>query len=146
MIEMALVVPLIVLLILGIAECAYYIYSYTALENTTRRASEWAYKSPPTTFSTADDDTTDKCAAKIKEAAINGLVLHTLQPGDIEVTYPDAQVREVGTQIEVHVNYSTTWLTPLGRTLFGPELTFDFRSRRTIGSTAAPLGLNPDCS
>lgn len=146
LVEFALIVPLIILLILGIVECSYYLYSYNALENMTRRASEWAYKSPPSTPTQADDATTDKCAALIKIAAIDSSSLHTLTPTNVQITYPAAQVREVGTPIEVRVQYTTSWLTPLGRTIFGPQLTFDFRSRRTIGSTSAPVGLRADCS
>lgn len=146
LVELALIVPLMILIVLGIVELSYYIYTYSALENATRRASEWAFKSPPSTMTPADDDTTDKCAVLIKQAAMESVALYTLKPSDIEVTFPGAKLREVGTPIEVHVTYSTTWFTPLGRQLFGPSLTFDFRSRRTIGSTSPPMGLKPDCS
>ncbi len=47
MVEMALVLPFLLFIVLGIIEIAYYIYTYTELENATRRASERASKTPP---------------------------------------------------------------------------------------------------
>lgn len=138
--------PFLVAIVLGIIECSYYIYSYSALENATRRASEWAYKSPPFTVSSSDDDTSDKCAILIKQAALEGTTLHKLKMSDITISYPADQTRDIGTPIDVSLKYSTTWLTPLGRMLFGPQLDIQFSSRRTIGNTTPPTGLNPDCS
>jgi hypothetical protein len=146
LVELALLVPIMIAIVLGIIECSYYLYSYSALENATRRASEWAFKSPPYTVTSSDDDTADKCAVLIKQAAMEGIVLHTLEMSNIEITFPVEQVREIGSQVEVRLRYTTTWLTPLGRQFFGPALNFDFTSRRTIGNTTPPTGLNEDCS
>src|SRR5438132_273097 len=101
LVELALIVPFLVAIVLGIIECSYYIYSYSALENATRRASEWAYKSPPYTASSSDDDTTDKCAVLIKLAALEGTTLNKLKMSDITISYPGDQTRDIGTPLDV---------------------------------------------
>lgn len=146
LVELALIVPFMIAIVLGIIECSYYIYSYSALENATRRASEWAYKSPPYTVPSSDDDTTDACAILIKQAAMESTTLIRLKVSDISINYPADQTRDIGTPIDVQVKYSTTWLTPLGRMVFGPQLNFEFTSRRTIGNTTPPTGRKEDCS
>ena len=47
MVEMALILPFLLMVVLGVIELSYYIYTYSELENGTRRASERASKTPP---------------------------------------------------------------------------------------------------
>jgi len=145
-VEMALLTPLIILFVLGITDGGYYVYIYSELENAARRGSEWAYKSPPTTTTTADDDTTDQCAILIKDDVLKHTFLSGLKLSDITITYPEEQRRDINVPIQVTINYTGQWLTPLGRTLFGPNIKFSFSSRRTIINTSPPATLNDGCS
>ena len=146
MVEMALITPLLVVLVMGIIDAGYYVYTYSELENATRRASEWAYKSPPTTPEPADDQSSDKCGLLIEQAALQHVFLSALTLDNIETRYPDLPEREVGVPIEVRITYTGNWLTPIGRRLLAQALTFDFTSRRTIVNTSPPAGLNADCA
>jgi hypothetical protein len=145
-VELALILPFLIMMTVGTMELGYYVYTYSELENATRRASEWASKTPPFTMSPADDNSGDKCAVLIKENATDGVTLSDLSYDDITISYPSGSSRTQGHQIEVRINYQGEWLSPIGERFFGPFLTFDFTSRRTIVSTGAPPGLNPDCS
>lgn len=145
MVEMALVLPFLVLILLGIGEGGYYVYTYSELENATRRASERASKTPP--LSPADPNaSSDKCMKLAEAAAIDGVFLSDLQASNITFAYPDGGERVRGDQIEVTVKYTGNFLTPVGSRLFSDKITFDFVSRRTITDIDAPRGFKPDCS
>jgi Flp pilus assembly protein TadG len=145
-VELALILPFLIAITIGTMEVGYYIYTYSELENATRRASEWASKTPPFTPSAADDNSSDKCAKLIKEYALDNVFLSKLTENDIIINYPESTDRRQGVQIEVRVSYRGEWLSPLGRRFFGEFLNFSFTSRRTIVSTSPPPGLNADCS
>lgn len=164
-VELALLLPFLVLLTLGIIELGYYVYTYSELENATRRASEAAAKTPPWTAQTCDDvpapgtrpagcpsvdgaATRDECAVLIRQAAIDGGLFNKLTPSNFVVTttYPVDQTRLKGDQIQVQTTYTGQWLTPIGRRFFGSALQFSFTSRRTIVSLKPPAGLNNQCT
>lgn len=169
-VELALILPFLVLITIGTMELGYYIYTYSELENATRRASEWASETPPWTSQNCDDVMPpakapsgcslpitstnmerDECAALIKQSALDGVTLTRLQAANITITYPQASdgyqyVRRVGDQVQVRVEYQGQWLSPVGRRFFGNALNFRFTSRRTILSTKAPDGRNYDCT
>ncbi len=154
MVEMALVLPFLLFVVLGIIEIAYYIYTYTELENATRRASERASKTPPLDASNANASS-DKCTQLAELDAIRGVYLSKLKPSNIIFFFPTVTEsdgttrpgkRQVGDQIEVAINYRGAFLTPIGSRTFGNFLQFTFRSRRTITSISVPRGFNDDCS
>jgi hypothetical protein len=145
-VELALILPFLIMMTVGTMELGYYVYTYSELENATRIASEWAAKTPPYTITSADDNSGDNCAVLIKEAATDGVPVSDLTYDDITISYPSGSTRMKGHQIEVQLDYQGQWLSPVGETIFGPFLTFNFTSRRTIVSTTPPPGLNPDCS
>lgn len=148
MVEMAMVVPLLLLFFAAIIDGGYYVYTYTELENAARRGSEWAYTSPPTTIPMIDDNTGDKCALMIKKQVLDHIILSDLQLANITVTYPDPtkQRRDVGVPIQVQVDYTGHWLTPLGSRIFGPNIKFSFASRRTIVNITPPADMNDGCT
>ncbi len=162
-VELALILPFLVLITVGTMELGFYIYTYSELENATRRASEWASETPPWTVQTCDDVLPptqapsgctlpssamqrDECAALIKQSALDGVTLSSLQAANITIGYPMGSVRRVGDQVQVQVQYQGNWLSPIGRRFFGNALGFSFISRRTIMSTKAPDGRNYDCT
>ena len=154
MVEMALILPFLLMFVLGVVETGYYVYIYSALENSTRRASERASKVPPLDPRNPNAPS-DQCAQFAELDAIKGVFLGRLQPSNITFFFPPVVEpdgtsrpgqRQVGDQIEVAINYRGTFLTPFGERMFGDFLQFQFRSRRTITSIAAPRGFNYDCS
>lgn len=142
LVEMALVLPFLLLITLGIIELGYYVYTYSELENATRRASERASKTPP--FN--PNDPNDRCMQLIKTDAINGVTLSNLTSQNITFNFVDGGQRKIGDQIQVSISYTGQFLTPVGRQFFGDTLSFSFTSRRTITSIDPPRGYNPDCS
>lgn len=147
MVEMALITPLIILLILGIAEFGWFIYSSSELGNAIRLGTEYASKSPPTTISSADDSTTDMCARLIKTNIKQHAFMHPLADADIQILYPDSarQLREIGVPVEIRLSYNGPWLTPLGNTLFGNRMPLSFTSRRSIVNTDPLEGYKDGC-
>ncbi|HEX6288005.1 MAG TPA: TadE/TadG family type IV pilus assembly protein [Herpetosiphonaceae bacterium] len=145
-VELALLLPFLILMTIGTMEIGYYVYTYSELENATRRASEWAAKTPPFTVSSSDDNAGDKCAVLIKEHALDGVFLSDLTYNNITISYPSGSTRNPGKLIQVQLTYQGEWLSPIGQRFLGEFLNFNFTARRTIVSTGAPPGLNPDCS
>lgn len=164
-VELALLLPFLVLFTLGTMELGYYVFTYSEMENATRRASEAASKTPPFTTQNCDDVVApatrpggcpvdgntaprDECAALIRQAAIDGILFSRLNASNFTtlITYPAGQMRQKGDQIQVEATYTGQWLSPIGRRFFGNTLQFRFTSRRTITSTRQPQGYNPDCT
>ncbi len=136
MVEMALIMPFLVLITMGIIEMGYYIYSYSVLENAARRASEAASRT---------NDSSATCLNLARSEAIRGATLTSLQNSNITFTFPDTS-NGVGDRVEANIVYTGNYLTPIGRRFFGSTFTFRFTSRRTITSTSAPLGYKNDCT
>jgi hypothetical protein len=163
MVEMALIMPFLVLITLGIVELSYYIFTYSELENATRRSAEWASTTPPWTVQTCDDvmapamrpsgcpsqpgaTERDECASLIKLHGLNGMVFNRLQPNQMIIEYPTGSTRTRGDLVQIRVEYEGQWLTPIGQRFFGPALKFNFIARRTIISTEPPQGYQPQCT
>jgi hypothetical protein len=144
LVEMALVLPFLVLFTIGTAELSYYIYSYSELENAARRASEWASKTPPIDPSNPNS-ASDQCLVLIKQHAIDGVFLSNLQPGNIAISFPGDGRRAIGSQVQATITYQGQWLSPVGRRFFGNTLNFTFTSIRTITDTNPPPGLDNNC-
>jgi hypothetical protein len=144
MVEVALVLPFLILILLGIVEVSYYVYTYSELENATRIASERASKTPPLD-PTSPNVTTDQCSQMAKHEALRYLFLSDVTPDNITLAYPIGGERIVGNQIEAKLTYTGDFLTPIGRRFFGNRLNFAFASRRTITDTDPPRGYLEDC-
>ncbi len=140
MVEMAFVLPFLVLITLGIVELGYYIYTYSALENATRRGAERASRLPPNNVGNDND----QCLRWAEDEAIEDAFLTQLNRSHITFNLPDG--RKVGERVEVSINYTGNFLTPIGTRFFGSTMTFQFTSRRTIVSTTPPIGYKNDCT
>ncbi|NOK59703.1 MAG: pilus assembly protein [Chloroflexi bacterium AL-W] len=143
LVEMALLLPLLLLLFFGIIDLGYYIYGYATIYQSARNGSEVAAQLPP--FSTriggAIPDTTDHCVNTIIEAVKEDTVLFSLDASNVVISYPSNQ-RLLGEPIEVSVNYDIEPLTPLWSFVtFGSDGTMSVSatSRRSIEA----LGNNP---
>lgn len=144
LVEMALVLPFLVLFTIGTAELSYYVYSYSELENAARRATEWASKTPPLDPGNPNSSS-DQCLALIKQHAIDGVFLSNLTAANITISFPGEGRRAVGAQVQANVTYQGQWLSPIGRRFFGNALNFQFTSIRTITDTNPPPGLDDQC-
>lgn len=145
LVEMAMVLPFLVLIVMGTIEFGNYIYTYSELENATQRASEFASKTPPLN---ADDpnNTNDKCVQLALADAKSDIFLSNKANVTMTFSFPGSTpARQVGKQIQVSTSYPVAFLTPIGQRLFG-NTTFQFTSRRTITSIDPPFGYNADCS
>lgn len=142
-VEMALVLPFLVLITLGIIEFGYYVYTYSELENATRRASERASKTPPID----PNNPADLCLQLIKLDAMQGGVLNQLDESDIAVSFVGggSNPRTVGNQIQIDLSHDGKFLTPVGQGMFGNIMRFRFTSRRTIVSLDPPPGFDSNC-
>ncbi|MBA3944669.1 MAG: pilus assembly protein [Herpetosiphonaceae bacterium] len=149
MVEMALVLPFLVLITMGIIDSSYYVYIYSELENATRHAAERASKTPPLSVSNPNDPN-DKCAQLAEMEAVDDIFLSSLNrtniASHITFAFPNGGGRNIGDQIEATLTYTGQFLTPIGRRFFGNALNFRFTSRRTITDTDPPRGFKPDCS
>ncbi|MBV9792242.1 MAG: pilus assembly protein [Chloroflexi bacterium] len=143
-VELALILPFLIMITIGTMELGYYVYTYSELENATRIASERASKTPPFTMNSGDDSSSDKCGVLIKEAATDGVTISNLTYDDITISFPE-NARARGKQVEVRIEYQGEWLSPVGERIFGQFLTFNFASRRPIVSLLTP-DVAPNCT
>lgn len=144
LVEMALVLPFLVLFTIGTIELSYYIYTYSELENAARRASEWASKTPPLDPGNANS-ASDQCLVLIKQHAIDGVFLSRLTPANVTISFPGEGKRAIGAQVQANIDYTGQWLSPIGRRFFGNTLRFQFTSIRTITDTSPPPTLDNKC-
>mgnify|MGYP000343438806 CR=1 FL=1 len=119
MVEMALLLPLLLLLIFGIIDFGWYIYAYSSVYQAARNGSEVAAQLPPFEETLADPATKaiDPCYQTIINEAQKQIVMFNLING-VTVTYPDntlAVKRDLGNPIKISVQYSLELLTPLAR-------------------------------
>lgn len=144
LVEMALVLPFLVTVFLGIVDCGYYVYTYSELENATRRASERASKTPPLNASNPND-ANDKCMLLAEKEALAEIFLNDVNGSNFTFAFIGSGGRKVGDQVEVKLTYTGQLLTPVGSRFF-KNVNFNFTSRRTITDIDAPRDLNADCS
>lgn len=125
LVEMALLAPLMLALLFGIIDLAYYIWGYSTIFNAARNASEKAAVLPPypeTLVHIYTSEPTryleDPCMRTIVEQARDAAGQFDMQPSDVQIRYlPPAQpgdpVRKLGRPIEVVIRYDIQPLTPL---------------------------------
>jgi hypothetical protein len=143
MVEMAFVMPLLLLLFFGIIDLSYYIYGFATVYQAARNGAEAASALPPNTYwITPVPNSDDPCTNTILVAVQSGAVLFPDIAKDVTIDYP-TQSRNLGEPIEVKVTYDIKPLTPLFQFIpFGNKgvMTVQATSRRTIES----LGSSPN--
>lgn len=127
MVELALILPLLLAISMGIIDGGYYIASYSELENAARRASEIASKAAPNNTA---------CINIARSEAIKSVFLSDTAPAKLVFSFTYPSGRAVERPAVVNLSYTGTFITPIARGLFGSTFSFNFSSRRTILSTA----------
>jgi hypothetical protein len=158
MVEMALLLPFMVLVLFGIIDLGYYIYGYASIYQAARNGAEKAAELPPFPrfvgpLRAGAPDSTETCVSNILAStqAVAGqfpdLTNGTNPANTITINYPTlnasgAPLRALGSPIEVSITYQLRPLTPLWRFVtFGTQGTMQIRTtaRRSIEA----LGNNP---
>jgi hypothetical protein len=150
MVEMALLLPFLILIVFGIIDLGYYIYGYASIYQAARNGAEKAAELPPFPSKVgpirSSPDKTDVCVMNILSAthAVEGqfpdLTDGSNPSNSINISYPGT--RALGSPIEVSIVYRLQPLTPLWRFVtFGSQGTMTIRTtaRRSIEA----LGDNP---
>ncbi len=126
LVEFALTVPILILFVLGIIDFGHYIFTYSEVENATRRASEFAAKSGLNPSKTA-------CTTAAHNDAVKNFVLTDSSALTFEYSYSPA--RKLYALVQAKSTYTGTFMTPLARGIFGNNFTINFTSKRTVLST-----------
>jgi hypothetical protein len=130
LVEMALMLPLLLLIIFGIVDLGYYVYSYSTIYQAARNGTEKASNLGPYKIPAANDD----CMQAIKDETAKGAVLFTDITNYMTVSYPSGQ-RALGEPVQVQINYEIEPLTPLFRYVaFGTQGKMQVRiaARRSV--------------
>ncbi|MBC8160789.1 MAG: pilus assembly protein [Roseiflexaceae bacterium] len=147
LVEMALLLPLLLVVLFGIIDFSWYVYSYATVYMGSRNGAEEATMLPPAPerVGDRDPDSSDVCVSSIyKRIGSNSIFFDDLlAPGNIRITYPEATGRRLGNPIEVTIRYTVEPLTPLFRLVSlgnNGALSMVVSTRRTIES----VGDTPD--
>jgi hypothetical protein len=149
LVEMAFVTPFIFILIFGIIDLAFYVYSYATIFNATRDAAEAAAQVPPypskiinetSGESLKEPDATDPCVTRILSASQKIAVRFPDLYKHVQISYPNWGIlgprsRRLGEPIEVKITYAMRPLTPLAQLVpfgNGGMLTMTATTRRSI--------------
>lgn len=141
LVEMALLLPLMLVVLFGIIDFGWYIYNYATIYMATRDGAEKASQVPPVNPQNASDVCTYNVLLEIQNNAVLIPDLTTHNPSYVTISYPVK--RALGEQVEVRVNYTVQPLTPLWNLMrFGNQgrIALNVATRRTIES----LGNNPN--
>ena len=157
MVEMALLLPFLVLVLFGIIDLGYYIFGYATIYQATRNGAEKAAELPPyprfvAPLRAAGPDSSETCVSNILQATqayagqFRDLTDGSNPANQITINYPvsdaNGPLRGLGQPIEVSIVYQLRPLTPLWRFVtFGTSGTMTIRAtaRRSIEA----LGDNP---
>lgn len=157
-VEMALLMPILVLVIFGIIDLGYYVYGYSTIYQAARNAAEKASQFPPYPNKVGypsnpgvpnyNDTCVLQIVNKLQEDATLFPDLSDAALGYVRITYPardskNQPYRELSQPIEISVAYPVEPLTPLFRFVgFGQNgvMTVRTTARRSIES----LGNNPN--
>jgi hypothetical protein len=166
LVEMAFVMPMLVILLFGIIDLSYYIYGYATIYQAARNGAEEAAQTPPhPDWLDPAIDPNDICVANVLEAVQHGAVqFPDLTPrrekneetgdivivpaqGEIDIYYPekdddDEPVRALGAPIAVSITYDIEPLTPLWNFIMmgnNGKMTVKTETWRTVES----MGKNP---
>jgi len=156
MVEMALLLPFLILVLFGIIDLGYYLFGYATIYQAARNGAEKAAELPPyprfVAPMRAAPDQTETCVSNILQATqayageFRDLTNGTNPNNKITINYPTSDangpIRALGAPIEVSIVYQLRPLTPLWRFVtFGNSGTMTIRTtaRRSIEA----LGNNP---
>jgi len=98
LVELALALPILIFLVMGIIECGRIFNSYLVITNASREGARAGI--------TGDSDT--EIRARVKDAATT----LALTDSDITIT-PEQSLRSRGVPLTVKINYSVTLFTPV---------------------------------
>lgn len=147
LVEMALLMPLMLIVLFGIIDFGWYVYGYATIYMAARNGAEKATMLPPgmnRVPPSSDADSTDVCVSSIyKEIRDTAPLFPSLvdTPGAIRISYPSNK-RAPGEPIQVKVSYNVVPLTPLWRFVpLGNAGTF--RVVVTTRRSVEVLGSNP---
>jgi hypothetical protein len=141
LVEMALILPILLMVIFGIVDLGYYVYGYATIYQAARNGSEKASQVPPTTDNVGDPS--DPCTNAVLVATAQGAVLFPDIKNTVQISYPSSNLREVGQPVQVGIVYTIEPLTPLFKMVpLGNQgvMTVRVTARRSIES----LGNNPN--
>jgi hypothetical protein len=119
LVEMALLLPLMVVLLFGIIDMGWYVYGYASIYQAVRNGSEAAASLPPFEDTLTDPalQADDPCYHTIVEEVKEDATMFQDIGNFVEIDYPDDTIdnkRDLGNPIEVKVkNYNIVPLTPL---------------------------------
>src|SRR5262245_41505245 len=114
LVEMALMLPLLVLVLFGIIDLSYYIYGYGTIYMAARNVTEKASQLAPFISTISPGlDTTEPCVNAIVTAIQKGAVLFPDIDQSVQISYPNNNRRAMGEPIQVQITYNITPLTPL---------------------------------
>lgn len=164
MVEMALLMPLLLIFLFAIIEFGYYIYGYATVYQSARNAAEVAANAPPYPAMLTEEGTPtdeggdDPCILAIRDAAEKGAVLFPRIRRAVRIRYPEYMRddegnilprdgrRLIGHPIEVSIRYTLQPLTPLWNLVpvigNNGRMVVQTTARRTIES----YGLDPSVS
>ena len=149
LVEMALLLPLMLVVLFGIIDFGWYVYNYATIYMATRDGAEKGSQLPPMPNKLGNmnrtSSTVDVCVYNIlSEIQQNAVLIPNLTsntPSYVSISYPVK--RALGEQIEVRTSYTVQPLTPLWNLVrFGNQgrITVSVATRRTIET----LGNNPN--
>lgn len=141
LVEMALILPILLMVIFGIIDLGYYVYGYATIYQAARNGSEKASQVPPTTGNLGNPS--DPCTSAVLTATAQGAVLFPDIKNAVQISYPSGGLREVGEPVQVGIVYDIEPLTPLFNLVpLGNRgvMTVRVTARRSIES----LGNNPN--
>jgi Flp pilus assembly protein TadG len=148
MVEMALLLPFLLLVVFGIIDLSWYIYGYSTVYQAARNGTQKASEIPPAVARiTPTLNRGDICVTNVLSATQAGAIFFPdlttgTTPGDtIAISYPSGR-RALGEPIQIDITYQINPLTPLWRFVtFGTQGTMTVRTtaRRSIES----MGENP---
>ena len=137
-VEMALMLPLLLMILFGIIDIGYYIYGYGTIYMAARNGTEKAASLPP--FPSQLNNWNDDCMTAILDETKRTIILFSdFTSSNVQVSYPNNK-RELGEPVQVQVNYNIQPLTPLFQFIsFGNQgvMPVHIAARRSIESLAA---------
>ena len=150
MVEMALILPFLLFLTLGIIDMGWYIFGYATIYQAARNGAEKAAEIPPYATKLSPLQMNDICVSSIISATLAGtpqIFFSDLTSGAggnvLTISYPNAGKRALSEPIQIDISYKLKPLTPFWRFVtFGNQgtMTVTTATRRSIES----MGDNPN--
>lgn len=143
LVEMAFVMPILVILTLGIIDMGYYVYSYATIFQSVRNAAEKAVSIPP--YPNKVNDPNDICVQNIRAGGRMSFYSANMQ-NQIQISYPSGK-RALGEPIQLSLTQTIQPLTPLWRFVrLGTDGTGTFTLTVTNRRSIEGMGDNPNAA